>query len=336
MDFELVAMPVQAEQELVVAFATCLACIPIKPPAEPNREHYVQRLLHTLPVTLQQLASQHLTKQQADSTNAAALQGLQHTRTLMMFMQSWRDAMQRPEQSPQNLNPAAEAFVSCWGLIQQALASRHASSAVQESTAACCTAAVRMHLAASMAALPGILHAAACGVASGHATAHLWVPPLAAALDQLDGPQLSQLLLPLKESFRVIESSVAAQNMVDRTAADANPELSLVCLLLNRLHCILATHFSKNVAQLVALKGSGFNVCLVLQGVIRLTTAVARNATKLHAAFTPLSTLPMLESGIYRAAACMTCYHKDLSSASLSCVASIIGTCTSLHDISCR
>ncbi|KAL3139646.1 Nuclear import receptor [Trebouxia sp. C0009 RCD-2024] len=279
-----------AEQELVVAFASCLSCIPMRPPAEPNRERYVQRLLHTLPVALQQLAFPgQLTRQQVDSANAAAVQVLQRTRTLMMFMQSWRDTMQQPEESQQNLSPAAQAFIGCWALSQQAVASGHASSAMQEGTAACCTAAVRMHLAASMPAMPGILHAAACGVASGHATAYLWVPPLAAALDQLDGPQLSQVLLALRESLRIIDSSVAAQNMVDRIMADANPELSL--------------------------------------GIIHLTTALARNASKLQAAFTPLSTLPMLESGIYRAAASMTCNHKDLSSASLSCVASIIEIC---------
>lgn len=226
----------------------------MKPPAEPNRERYVQRLLHTFPVALQQLASQgQLTKQQADSANAAAVQGLQRTRTLMMFMQSWRDNMQQPGQSQQSLSPAAEAFAGCWGLIQQALASGHATSAVQEGTAACCTAAVRMHLAASMAAMPGILHAAACGVASGHPTAYLWVPPLAAALDQLDGQQLSQLLLPLKESLRIVDSSVAAQNMVDRTMADANPELSLVCLLLNWLHCTLPLSQAIHSMQLLTV-----------------------------------------------------------------------------------
>lgn len=217
-----------------MAIALCLSCIAIKPPAIPNRKHYVELLLHTLPVALQQLAWQQpgqLTTQQADSFNAAAVKGLKHARTLMMFMQSWRDT-QQPGQSQQNLSPAAEAFISCWGLIQQALASGHASSAVQESTAACCTAAVRMHLAASMSAMPGILHAAACGVASGHPTAHLWVSPLAAALDQLDGQQLSQLLVPLKESLSIIDSSAAAQSLVDRSTADANPEFSLVRLLL--------------------------------------------------------------------------------------------------------
>ena len=208
----------------------CLSCIAIKPPADPNRKHYVERLLHPLPIALQQLASQQpsqLTSQQTDSANIAAVHGLQHTRTLMMFMQSWRDA-QPPEQAQQNLSPAAEAFIGCWGLIQQALASGNASIAMQERTAACCTAAVRMHLAACMSAMPAILHAAACGVGSGHRTAHFWVPPLAAALDQLDGQQLSQLLVPLQESLSIVDSSAAAQNLVDRTTADANPELSLV------------------------------------------------------------------------------------------------------------
>ena len=209
-----------------MAFAMCLSCIAIKPPADPNRKHYVERLLHPLPIALQQLASQQH-DQQTDSANSAAVQGLQHTRTLMMFMQSWRDA-QPPEQAQQNLSPAAEAFTSCWGLIQQVLASGNASIAMQERAASCCTAAVRMHLAACMSAMPDILHAAACRVASGDPTAHLWVPPLAAALDQLDGQQLSQLLVPLQESLSVVDSSAAAQSLVDRIIADANPELSLV------------------------------------------------------------------------------------------------------------
>ena len=213
----------------------CLSCIAIKPPADPNRKHYIERLLHPLPIALQQLASQQqgqLTSQQSGSASAAAVKGLQHTRTLMMFMQSWRDA-QPPEQGQQNLSPAAEAFISCWGLIQQTLASGNASIAMQESTAACCTAAVRMHIAACMSAMPAILHAAACGVASGQPTAHLWVPPLAAALDQLDGQQLSHLLVPLQASLSVVDSSAAAQNLMDRITADANPEFSLVRLLLN-------------------------------------------------------------------------------------------------------
>lgn len=60
---------------------------------------------------------------------------------------------------------------------------------------------------------------------------------------------------------------------------------------------------------------------------MHLTSAIARNTMKLQA-IAPNSTLPMLESGIYRAAVCMTCNHKDLSSASLSCVAGTIGECT--------
>lgn len=218
-----------------MALAACLSCIAIRPPAHPNRKHYVERLLQPLPIALQQLASQQhgqLTSQQSDSADAAAVKGLHHTRTLMMFMQSWRDA-QPPEQAQQNLSPAAEAFISCWGLIQQIIASGNTSTAMQESTAACCTAAVRMHLAACMSAMPAILHAAACGVAGGHPTAHLWVPPMAAALDQLDGQELSQLFMPLQESLSVIDSSAAAQKLGDRTTADANPELSLVRLLPN-------------------------------------------------------------------------------------------------------
>lgn len=225
----------QAEQELVVAFAMCLSCIAINPPAEPSRKHYIERLLHPLPIALQQLVSQQhsqLTSQQADSASAAAVKGLKRTRTLMMFMQSWKDAQPSAQAQP-SLSPAAEAFVTCWGSIQQALASGNASVAVQESAAACCTVAVRMHLAACMSAMPAILHTAACGVASGGPTAHLWVPPLAAALDQLDGQELSQLSGSLQESLSIVDSSAAAQSLRDKTLADANPDLSLVRLLLN-------------------------------------------------------------------------------------------------------
>lgn len=220
----------QAEHELFVALAMSLSCIPVKPPADPNRQHYVQLLLHSLPATLQQLASQphsQLTAQQAQSTNASADKGLRHTRTLMMFMQSWRDS-QQAEQSLQSANPAVEALVCCWPLIEQALACGSASIAVQERTAACCTAAVRMHLAASMPAMPGILHAAACGVASGHSTAHLWVPTLAAALDQLEGQRLNQVLVQLRDALSMVDSSAPAQRLTDRAAADSEPDYSLV------------------------------------------------------------------------------------------------------------
>lgn len=225
----------QAQQELVVAFAMCLSCIATNPPAEPNRKHYVERLLHPLPIALQQLAPQQhgqLSSQHADSANAAAVKGLKHTRTLMMFMQSWKDAQPAAQAQP-SLSPAAEAFVTCWGFIQQALASGNASIAVQESAAGCCTAAVRMHLAACMSEMPAILHTAACGIASDSPTAHLWVPPLAAALDQLDGQELRQLSGPLQASLSIVDSSAAAQSLRDRSSADAKPDLSLVRLLLH-------------------------------------------------------------------------------------------------------
>lgn len=252
----------QAEQELAVAFATCLSCIATNLPAEPNRKHYVERLLHPLPPALQQLASQQpgqLTSQRADSANAAAVKGLKHTRTLMMFMQSWRDA-QPPAQAQPSLSPAAEAFVTCWGCIQQALASGTASTAVQESAAACCTVAVRMHLAACMSAMPAILHTAACGVASGSPTAHLWVPPLAAALDQLEGQELSQLSGSLQESLSVVDSSAAAQSLRDRTIADAKPDLSLVRLLLNMCHTAELS-YEKCAEYPILLLGKGRMQC---------------------------------------------------------------------------
>ena len=209
----------------------CLSCIAITPPAEPNRERYVQQLLHSLPAHLQQLAPQdpnQLTAQQAEGANAAAEKGLRHARTLMMFMQSWKDSRQ-DEQSQPKANPAAQLFISCWPLVQQALASGHASVAVQERTAACCTAAVRMHLAASMPALPGMLHAAGCGIAGGHDTAHVWVPVLATVLDHLEDQPLSQVIAPLSESLSIIDNSAAAQSLTDKRLADSKTDFSLVC-----------------------------------------------------------------------------------------------------------
>ena len=229
-----------------MAFAMCLSCIPVRPPAEPNRERYVQHLLRTLPAILQQLApAQHslLTAQQAASTNTAADEGLQQLRTLMMFMQSWRDS-QQTEQSQASISPAAEAFITCWPLVQQALACGTASGAVQERAAACCTAAVQTHLTASMPAMPGILHVAACGVASSQGTAHLWVRTVAAALDQLENQQLLQLLIPLKDCLSLIDSSPHAQALVDRKTADSNPDFSLVGLLCRTTYrnlCIACT-----------------------------------------------------------------------------------------------
>lgn len=242
-------MHLQAQQELVMAFAMCLSCIPVKPPAEPNRERYIQHLLHTLPATLQQLAPppQHsrLTAQEAASATAAADKGLQHLRTLMMFMHSWRDS-QPTEQSQASISPAAEAFISCWPLIHQALASGTASDAVQERAAACCTAAVQVHLTASMSAMPGILHVAACGVASSQGTAHLWVRTIAAALDQLENQQLSQLMISVKDSLSMIDSSAPAQALIDRNVADCNPDFAMVSLLC-RLSCAQVSSVCKQL-----------------------------------------------------------------------------------------
>ena len=62
-----------------------------------------------------------------------------------------------------------------------------------------------------------------------------------------------------------------------------------------------------------------------LQGVMYVTSAVTRNFVKLQAENNASSALSILENGIYRAAACMACNHRDLSSASMTCVLSIIG-----------
>lgn len=161
------------------------------------------------------------------SANAAAERDLRHARTLMMFMQSWRDA-QFTDQAQQSLNPAAQAFVNCWPLVELALSSTAASVGVKDRIAACCTAAVRVHLASTLPALPGILQAAAHTVASGSSNAHLWTLPLGAALDQLEGQQLSQLLRPLLEAITLVDSSAPAQSLVDKGAADQNPDFATV------------------------------------------------------------------------------------------------------------
>ncbi|DBB03975.1 TPA: hypothetical protein ACH3X1_013041 [Trebouxia sp. C0004] len=278
------------EQELAVALALCLSCIPIRPPASPNRQHYVSGLLQSLPTYLQQLAPQHsaqLSSDQAVSVSAAAASSsLQHARTLMMFMQSWRDTQHCHDQPHQSLNPAAEAFVSCWPLVEQALSSHATPVAVKDRIASCCTAAIRVHLSCSLPVLPGMLQAAAGAVATGSSSAHLWTAPLAAAIDQLEGQQLNHLSRPLLEALSIIDKSAPAQSLVDRAGGDTNPDFAI--------------------------------------SVLNLTITVARNAIKLQAGNGASSSLPLLDSGLYRAAACAACNHKDVASCSLTCMSSIL------------
>ncbi len=220
----------QAEQELAVALALCLSCIPTRPPAMPNRERYVSRLLQNLPANLQQLSAQHsaqLSSEQANSVNAAAGRDLRHARTLMMFMQSWRDP-QSGDQPQHSMNPAAEAFVSCWPFIAQALLSNMTSVGVRDRIAACCTAAVRVHLTSTLPVLPDILHTAACVVASGSSSAYLWIAPLAAALDQLEGQQLSHLSRPLIDALSMMDKSTHAQGLINKADADQDPDVATV------------------------------------------------------------------------------------------------------------
>ncbi|DBA67383.1 TPA: hypothetical protein ACH3X2_001674 [Trebouxia sp. C0005] len=274
------------EQELAVALALCLSCIPVNPPASPNREHYVSGLLQGLPASLQQLAPQHsaqLSSEQAASVNAAAAIGLQHARTLMMFMQSWRDSQKCHDQS---LNPAAQAFVSCWPLVKQALLSHVTAITVKDRIASCCAAAIRVHLPCSLPVLPGMLQAAAGAVATGNSSAHLWTTPLAAAIDQLEGQQLDHMSRALLEALSIIDKSAPAQSLVDRAGGDTNPDFAI--------------------------------------SVLNLTVVVARNAIKLQAGSGASSSLPLLDSGLYRAAACAACNHKDVASSSLTCMSSIL------------
>ena len=223
----------QVEQELTVAFAQCLSCIPSAPPAQPNRQHYTSQLMQHLPSSLQRL-SQHQTAaqlptQQGDSLNAAASRDLQRARTLMMFTQSWRDSQQAQQTQQPSLHPAAQAFVSCWPLVEQALASNITSTAVRDKTAACCTAAVRMHLNSALPALPGIIQASAQALARGSSNCAAWVAPLAAALDQLEGHQLKQVAGTVLAALKLIDSSEAAQRLAETAAADQDPDFTMVC-----------------------------------------------------------------------------------------------------------
>ena len=218
-----------------MALAMCLSCIPTSPPASPNREHYVSRLLQSLPASLQQLAPQHsaqLSSEQAHRVNAAAARDLWHATTLMLFMRSWRDSQHSNQQLQPSANPAAQAFVSCWPLLEQALSSDDTSDAVKDRTAACCTTVVRLHLPSSLPVLFGILQAAAGAVASGSNSAHLWTSPLAAALDQLEGPQLAHVSKALLAALSMIDTSAAVHSLVDRAAADQNPDFAIVSILL--------------------------------------------------------------------------------------------------------
>ena len=65
-----------------------------------------------------------------------------------------------------------------------------------------------------------------------------------------------------------------------------------------------------------------------MQSVLNLTITTARNASKLQKSDAVGSELPLLERGLYRAAAAAACNHKDIASTSLTCISSIIGEYT--------
>lgn len=69
--------------------------------------------------------------------------------------------------------------------------------------------------------------------------------------------------------------------------------------------------------------------CVGMQSVLNLTITTARNANKLLQSDAMGNELPLLDKGLYRAAAGAACNHKDIASTSLSCMASIIGECAS-------
>ena len=220
----------------------------------------MSQLLQHLPSSLQQL-SQHqsaaqLQKAQADSLNAAASRDLQRVRTLMMFTQSWRDAQHSHHSQQLSLHPAAQAFVSCWPFVEQALASSITCAAVRDKIAACCTAAVRMHLASALPALPGIMQASAQALANGNGSGSCaaWVAPLAAALDQLEGRNLKEMSGTVLAALGLIDASAAAQRLADTAAADQDPDFTMV-----------SSHHNKtcNYKTFIAFLMDLFDVCRI-------------------------------------------------------------------------
>lgn len=230
----------QIQQELVVALARCLACIPAKPPVQPNRLQYVTHLLQDLPPTLQQLASPQTatSTQYLSNLNALAERSLQQLRTLMMFTHSWRDS-HSSSQPGQSSNAAVEVLISCWPLLEQVLGSQSGSLTFRVGLAACCTTALRTHTQDCIAVVGSITQAAAHAVAAAGSDAHDWCPPLCAALDQFaaQSGQQKQLLAAL----RIVESSAAFNIIMDRATADQNPDLATVNTLVC-MHLALQTY----------------------------------------------------------------------------------------------
>lgn len=227
----------------MVALARCLACIPARPPAQPNRQQYVTHLIQDLPPTLQQLASSHSTTstQELSSVNLVAERLLQHLRTLMMFMHSWRDA-QSSIQPDLISNAAVEALISCWPLCEQVLAAQAGSPMFRERLAACCTTALRTHMQDCRASLGSMLHTASHAVAVAGNDAHAWCQALCAALDQSAAqPGQQEQSTQLIAALRVVDTSVACDVIKHRSAADQNPELATVSTLVH-LHCCLRVH----------------------------------------------------------------------------------------------
>ena len=226
---------VQVQQELVVALARCLACIPAKPPAQPNRQQFVSYLLQDLTPTLEQLAPGQLqaNTQQVAHANAAAERLLQYLKTLMMFMHSWRDST-GSTQPGQCSNAAVEVFISCWPPCEQMLAAQSASLAVREQLAACCATALRTHMQDCLSVVGAIAQAAAHAVAAAGSDAHIWCHPLCAALDQLSGqPAQHEQLAQLSAALQAVDASPVCDMLLDRASADQNPELAVVSMLPN-------------------------------------------------------------------------------------------------------
>lgn len=221
----------QVQQELVVALARCLACIPAQPPAQPNRLQYVTHLLQDLTPTLQQLASGqlHASTQQLEHANAAAERLLQYLRTLMMFMHSWRD-FTHSSQPGQSSNAAVGLFISCWPLCDQMLAAQSASLAVREQLAACCTTALRTHMRYCLPVVGVMAQAAAHAVAAAGSDAHIWCQPLCAALELSGQPARHEQLAQLSAAIDIVDRSPVCDMLMERASADQNPELAVVSI----------------------------------------------------------------------------------------------------------
>ena len=223
------ALAPQVQQELVVALARCLACLP----SQPTRQQYLTRLLQDLPACLQQLASLQgqYSAQQLSSANATAETLLQYLRTLMMFMHSWRDA-QNSNQEGEAANAAVSTLISCWPVCQQVMALQVATLGLREKLAACWTTALRVHMKSCLDVVGRVCHTAAHAVAAAGDDAHAWCQPLSAALDQLAGQQADwhQQLQQLTSALQVVAGSPACDMLMDRAAADRNPELATVSL----------------------------------------------------------------------------------------------------------